>query len=1000
MIQFISTLHEKFKDPNEYHSNVLDDIMDCLIKTKHSKNSNFDLGFYLTSDISKNKFALGGVTLLNRSEKFLVENDINDKLNFIQSESNKTQRQKRGLFNFILEKFNEDKINECYITLNDIEKFKESDDPRLNHYISLDIKGQKSRSEYLFPIYLSHTFNIEEKTINRKVLYCIIVLMSIKDKTFFTYEELKILSRTINYIVQNNFNLQIESKYIELINDLSESENFNKNDLKLSREDEKIFDALVNFFPVQNPNSLSSLPHCLLKHASLWTFNDSDKKKIYLIKNKAFESDPSTVSIISCDRSFLNTKKDKDPDDNDNKHPYLETIIKTYWILNNVPNNPFRLTADIHIITPSLKKRFINYEDFSSRHNIGDDDVLVIIPIIPHTGKANSILENIDKINIGLLVLYFDKATYPYYYNFKYIELLSHKIFENYRIWIHLIRREIRRSILNDITFALSGEENFFARALERIIENVVFDEAFLYLFDVDRDNLKLKAKAGKDSGLIDQITDPLKISIENASVLLPKEATINEKQDFVEFITKIAKSQEFATSIMSESAFFWNNSQVKNIGTGIYTLMILPICVSNNQPAGIIICINNRIIKDYDLDKKENSSLKRIAEIQGSFFSKEEKEIASIGVEVMATYIEMLNNSKVSEERLKKLGHEIPNQTQYIKETSEILRQIYNTKHDKLSPEYRHINNLFNQLDLADLTIELFTEYSNIKKISFEVIKENNEKINIRKFLSSLLGLLNTEARKYGTYVEFKLNSHSHHQDHEVSAHPFIRLAIFNLLNNAIKYSLPGSNVLVNCINGIRYYIITIKNIGIGISPSDKDKLFDNGFRGKEAQNLQYKGSGSGLYLVKKIVDAHKSEIELVGSSLLCKRNIFALKQIELLINDYHWHNPKIDFYNFINTNSNMNKPLEYFVDLCLFTAEEITTLNKLYEFQLHHSILNDEIENYDYHKKTKKLVFKNFLSLKYNHSNTFEIIRKKFISKEIYLNEFKLTLNKDIFK
>jgi len=56
----------------------------------------------------------------------------------------------------------------------------------------------------------------------------------------------------------------------------------------------------------------------------------------------------------------------------------------------------------------------------------------------------------------------------------------------------------------------------------------------------------------------------------------------------------------------------------------------------------------------------------------------------------------------------------------------------------------------------------------------------------------------------------------------------------------------------------------LCVKDYGIGIPVKDQEKIFDRFYRGSEPQRLGIKGSGIGLTIVKRIVEAHGGTIAL----------------------------------------------------------------------------------------------------------------------------------------
>ena len=90
-------------------------------------------------------------------------------------------------------------------------------------------------------------------------------------------------------------------------------------------------------------------------------------------------------------------------------------------------------------------------------------------------------------------------------------------------------------------------------------------------------------------------------------------------------------------------------------------------------------------------------------------------------------------------------------------------------------------------------------------------------------------------------------------------------RIAIDNLISNAIKYSNPGGNVMVSAeqLDGALVRI-SVRDQGIGISPEDCAKVFDKYYRSSNADVTSRSGHGLGLYLVKQIVELHHGTISV----------------------------------------------------------------------------------------------------------------------------------------
>jgi two-component system phosphate regulon sensor histidine kinase PhoR len=95
------------------------------------------------------------------------------------------------------------------------------------------------------------------------------------------------------------------------------------------------------------------------------------------------------------------------------------------------------------------------------------------------------------------------------------------------------------------------------------------------------------------------------------------------------------------------------------------------------------------------------------------------------------------------------------------------------------------------------------------------------------------------------------------------------LRHALQNLISNAAKYGSDGANwigISACRIGGKDTSAIEIRvaDRGPGIPPDEQDQIFDPFFRGSRAVQDQVHGSGLGLSLVKRIVEAHGGSIRV----------------------------------------------------------------------------------------------------------------------------------------
>jgi len=88
------------------------------------------------------------------------------------------------------------------------------------------------------------------------------------------------------------------------------------------------------------------------------------------------------------------------------------------------------------------------------------------------------------------------------------------------------------------------------------------------------------------------------------------------------------------------------------------------------------------------------------------------------------------------------------------------------------------------------------------------------------------------------------------------------MKLAIQNLLDNAISYTPPGGKVSISLKYVKKEIEFSIKDTGIGIPRDQQKRVFTKFFRGKNAIRIETEGTGLGLFITKNIIEAHGGKI------------------------------------------------------------------------------------------------------------------------------------------
>ncbi|PDZ64040.1 two-component sensor histidine kinase [Bacillus cereus] len=151
---------------------------------------------------------------------------------------------------------------------------------------------------------------------------------------------------------------------------------------------------------------------------------------------------------------------------------------------------------------------------------------------------------------------------------------------------------------------------------------------------------------------------------------------------------------------------------------------------------------------------------------------------------------------------------------------------------------------------------INILTEkMSELSKIQNPQFKPNLEVISLTSIIEDVM-------KKVDYFVSVKqLNVQSNiKQDVQILADPkFIQTAIFNIISNAIHYTIDHQHVYIKLYEKPNGYALEVLNTGSQIDEDKLAHLFEPFYRANPGKHGLVQGSGLGLYIVKQILDKHQ---------------------------------------------------------------------------------------------------------------------------------------------
>lgn len=215
-------------------------------------------------------------------------------------------------------------------------------------------------------------------------------------------------------------------------------------------------------------------------------------------------------------------------------------------------------------------------------------------------------------------------------------------------------------------------------------------------------------------------------------------------------------------------------------------------------------------------------------------------KEILRMEVENATTELKTLNDKK--SEFLLEIGHKLKTPLTVISACVDYLLMKKGSKEDE------------KYFDLLKKNVLLLRRALNqilkTAQLDMDIIDENLKKNNLSKILAEVLHafdlkniVLSIDEDLFILGAEEKL------------------ISMFeNLIHNAVKFNKPDGKIEVKLTRSGEFALFRIKDEGIGIREEDKPNIFEKFYHTK--CNDRERGTGLGLYMVKKIVEFHKGEI------------------------------------------------------------------------------------------------------------------------------------------
>lgn len=213
---------------------------------------------------------------------------------------------------------------------------------------------------------------------------------------------------------------------------------------------------------------------------------------------------------------------------------------------------------------------------------------------------------------------------------------------------------------------------------------------------------------------------------------------------------------------------------------------------------------------------------------------------------------LELLNDEK--NKLIGVAAHDLRNPIANIYAFSDLLLTGYSGKTD---PKVLEIMNYIKLL--SSNTLDMLEKLLDISQIESGTVSLSMQQKDYINFLKNHIALNQMFAEKKGITISFKPPKESLYLAFDEH---YLTEVINNLLTNAIKFSYPDTEIIVNVNENKNYIKTEVKDNGPGIPENEQKKLFQYFQKTSVKPTAGEKSSGLGLAIAKKIVMEHDGTI------------------------------------------------------------------------------------------------------------------------------------------
>lgn len=188
---------------------------------------------------------------------------------------------------------------------------------------------------------------------------------------------------------------------------------------------------------------------------------------------------------------------------------------------------------------------------------------------------------------------------------------------------------------------------------------------------------------------------------------------------------------------------------------------------------------------------------------------------------------------------------------------------EVFEKKQEPEMVEYRQLFTMIKeQTARLSQLVGTLLDMTNLKSVP------RTDHVSLEELVDEVFCDLDPVAEKAGISIHFDDSSSQDLYTDVTGSYVLLYRAVYNLVENAIKYNRPHGSVSVSVKQENGQAMVLVKDTGIGISPENQKKIFDPFFRVDKSRSRAMGGAGLGLALVDSIAKEHGGTVKVLKSS------------------------------------------------------------------------------------------------------------------------------------